>query len=134
MKNIVAILGAISLGSCMAGPPQPANANAQARLAGLLAGKTATGTTSCIPEYRATTAPVIAPTAIAFEVNPTLVYVSDVRGTGCEGLGDFNHTLVTTSRGSTGLCSGDIVSIVDSSTGVHVGNCSIGPLVAYRQQ
>jgi hypothetical protein len=63
-----------------------------------------------------------------------LVYLTDTKGTGCEGLGAFNHTLVTTSRGSSGLCTGDIVSIVDSSTGVHVGNCSIGPLVAYRKQ
>ena len=60
-------------------------------------------------------------------------YVVDTKGTGCEGLGGFNHTLVTTSRGSTGLCSGDVVRIVDSSTGIIVGSCPLGPMVAYRR-
>lgn len=133
MKSLAIIFGAASLGSCMVGPPQPANADAQAHLARLLADKVPTGTASCMPEYRSTTAPVIAPKAIAFPVNPTLAYVVDTTGTGCEGLGGFNHTLVTVSRGSTGLCSGDIVRIVDSSTGLTVGSCPIGPMVAYRR-
>jgi hypothetical protein len=132
MKNLAVILGAAALGSCMAGPPQTANADAQQRLAQLLAGKAAQPS-SCIPQYRASSPALVAPTAIAFEVNPSLVYVSDVAGTGCEGLSGPNYTLITKSYGASGLCSGDVVQIVDHSSGQMMGSCSLGPITAYRQ-
>jgi hypothetical protein len=132
MKHLAVILGAAALGSCMAGPPRSANADAQVKLAQMLAGKTAQPS-SCIPQYRASSPALVAPTAIAFEVNPSLVYVSDVAGTGCEGLSGPNYTLITKSYGASGLCSGDVVQIVDHSSGQMMGSCSLGPITAYRQ-
>jgi hypothetical protein len=132
MKNLALILGAASLGSCMAGPPQSANADAQVRLAQLLAGKVG-APTHCIPEYRASAPALVAPRAIAFEVNPALIYVSDVAGTGCEGLSGPNYTLVTKSYGASGLCSGDIVQILDQQNHQLMGSCSLGPMTVYRR-
>lgn len=131
MKSLAIILGASMLGSCMSGPPQSANADAEQRLALMLAGKTARPS-GCIPEYRATVPALVAPRAIAFEVNRSLIYVSDIAGTGCEGLSDPNYTLITKSYGATGLCSGDLVRIVDHQTGQLRGSCTLGPITAYR--
>lgn len=132
MKSLAIILGAAMLGSCSTAPASPTGAQAEEQLARVLAGKTAGPATSCMPEYKTSLPSVIAPRAIAFRASPGLVYVSDVAGTGCEGLTGSNYSLVTSSRGANGLCSGDIVQIVNSTTGQMVGSCALGPIVPYR--
>lgn len=132
MKTLAVVLGAAMLSSCMAGPPRSDNADAQQKLNLMLAGMTARPS-GCIPEYRSSVPALVAPRSIAFQVNRSRVYVSDIAGTGCEGLSNPNYTLVTKSFGGTGLCSGDTVQIIDPHSRQMMGSCTLGPIVAYSR-
>jgi hypothetical protein len=105
-----------------------------ARLQQLLAGKAAGPATNCIPAYRAGGAPsLVTPTQAVFVVNPGLVYVSDLRGSGCEDAADPSNILVTRSYGSLGLCQGDTMRILDLQTKVVKGACTLSEFVPYRR-
>jgi hypothetical protein len=131
MRTFPIIAAAVAIAGCTAAPPVPEGAQADHRLQAMLAGKVAGPPVSCIPGYNSAHATsVIAPGAIAFQVNPGLVYVSNVDGSGCENSSGPNYSLVTKSYGS--LCSGDQVQIRDLQTRALVGACSLAPFVPYR--
>src|SRR4051794_32372829 len=76
--------GAAALVGCTQAPA-PQGMVADQKLQAVLAGKVAGPAVSCIPAYQTGNTPVlIAPDALAFRVNPGLVYVTNVQGTGCE--------------------------------------------------
>lgn len=50
----------------------------------------------------------------------------------CSELTPF-RILVTRPTGGQ-LCSGDIISVVDASTGGHFGSCALGDFVPYRKE
>jgi hypothetical protein len=135
MRILTLILAGAALASCTNAPPgMTANdISAQHQLAALLAGKAAGAPLNCIPSYQGSSSTLITHQAIAFTPNPGQVYVSDIAGTGCEGLANPNYTLITTSHGPGGLCSGDIVKIVDPHVGSMMGACSLGPIIPYNR-
>jgi hypothetical protein len=132
MYKAASILAVAALAACTTAPPPPEGVVAQNRLNTLLAGKIAGPPAECIPTVQAGSPSFIAPGAIAFSSNPGKVYVSDVRGSGCEGLASPRYSLVSTSHGSS-LCSGDIVQVRDLQTGVMVGTCSLGAFTPYTR-
>ncbi|MGN6849553.1 MAG: hypothetical protein ACTHJK_08795 [Sphingomicrobium sp.] len=132
MYKAASILAVAVLAACTTAPPPPDAVVAQNNLNTLLAGKVAGPSTECIPTAQSGSPSFIAPGAIAFSSNPGKVYVSDVRGSGCEGLANPRYSLVSTSHGSS-LCSGDIVQVRDLQTGVMVGACSLGTFTAYTR-
>ena len=132
MYKAASILTVAALAACTTAPPPPDAAVAQHRLGSLLAGKVAGPATECIPTSESSSHSVIAPGAIAFSSNPGKIYVSDVRGSGCEGLANPRYSLVSKSHGSS-LCSGDIVQVRDLETGVMVGACSLGAFTPYTR-
>lgn len=68
--------------------------------------------------------------AIIFSGGGNLIYVNRPPG-GCPTL-RFGRTLVT--RSTTGqLCRGDIVDVVDLTSGMHYGSCGLGDFVPYRR-
>ena len=99
----------------------------------VLAGKVAQAPRDCIPNTQAGSPSIITPDAIAFQVNPGLVYVSSVTESGCEGASDPTYTLVTRSNGPS-LCSGDRVEIHDPHTRVLVGACTLSPFTPYTMR
>jgi hypothetical protein len=131
MRTLLIIAGAAAaLAACTQAPPPSAyGPQADQRLQAMLMGKTA-APSGCIPHYRAGRPSLVTPGAIAFQVDPGLVYVSNVQDTGCADLANPNNTLVSTSNGP-GLCSGDTVRIYDVHTRVLEGACTLGPIVAY---
>lgn len=132
MYKAASILAVAALAACTSTPPPPDSVVAQNKLNTLLAGKVAGRPTECIPTTQAGSPSFIAPGAIAFTRDPGKVYVSDVRGTGCEGLANPRYSLVSTSHGSN-LCSGDIVQVRDLQTGAMVGACSLGEFTPYTR-
>jgi hypothetical protein len=132
MYKAASILAALALAACTTAPPAPEAAVAQQNLNTLLAGKVAGPVTECIPTFQSSSPSMIAPGAIAFTGNPGKIYVSDVAGTGCEGLANPRYSLVSTSHGSS-LCRGDVVQVRDLQTGVMVGACSLGAFTPYTR-
>jgi hypothetical protein len=68
---------------------------------------------------------------VLFRQNSKLVYRADLRG-GCPRLGSGAYALKTNRFGGTGLCSGEIVELVDLQQGFTVGSCAFGDFVPYR--
>jgi hypothetical protein len=134
MRKLTFILAGAALASCTTAPTNSANnAYAQQQLAALLAGKVAGPPVDCLPQYQSNMSSTITPQAIAFTANPSRVYVNNIAGTGCGGLSDPTYTLVTTSHGTSGLCRGDAVKIIDRQAGTMMGSCLLGSFVPYTR-
>ena len=134
MRKFALLIAGAGLAACTMGPQQDERLAAQQHLAQLLAGKVAGGQVQCIPDYHTSSPSVITPDAIAFEPNTNRVYVSSTSGSGCEGVSGQTYSLVTTSRGPSGLCAGDAVQIRDLHTGIMAGACTLSPFVPYTRQ
>ena len=133
MRKIMMIAaGAAALAGC-AQAPAPQGVQATQRLQALLAGKVAQPPRDCIPATQAGSPSIVTPDAVAFTVNPGLVYVSSVTGSGCEDASDPTYTLVTRSNGP-GLCSGDKLEIHDPHTRVLVGACTLSQFTPYAMR
>ncbi|HEY7959849.1 MAG TPA: hypothetical protein VID20_07310 [Sphingomicrobium sp.] len=132
MYKAASILAVLALAACTTAPPTPEAAVAEHQLNSLLAGKVAGAPTECIPTFQSNSASLIAPGAVAFVPNPGKIYVSNITGSGCEGLANPRYSLVSTSHGSS-LCRGDIVQVRDLQTGVMVGACSLGAFTPYAR-
>ena len=133
MRNLamMAVTAAL-LAGCTNAPPPTQSTHGVAQLQALLAGKTAGPATNCIPGFQGGSPSVVTPTNVAFVVNPSLVYVSDVQGSGCEDAADPSNVLVTKSTGI-GLCQGDTLRILDPQTRVLKGACTLSNFVPYRR-
>ena len=133
LPTIATAVAIAALRGCTGNPPS-ATMQTDAQLQQLPAGKTAGPAVSCIPQHQAgTSASVATPSALAFQVNPGLVYVSNVEESGCADAANPNYSLVTTSHGSD-LCSGDRVEVRDLVTHGFHGACTLSSFVPYRNQ
>jgi|SRR5215217_4970015 len=131
-KFSLLIAATAAIAGCTQAPPRHQTMEADARLQRMLAGKVAGSPIGCIPHQQSGKPSLVTPGAIAFQVNPGLVYVSNVEGSGCEGADDPMLTLVSKSSGP-GLCSGDTIEIHDPRTRILVGACTLGPITAYSR-
>jgi hypothetical protein len=73
---------------------------------------------------------VIDENTILFRDGGNRVWRTDLRGP-CNGLGRPGTALLTKQYGGTGLCSGEIAQVVDTSLGFTVGSCALGDFVPY---
>ena len=67
---------------------------------------------------------------VIFRQSGSRVYLGHMQG-GCNMLGQGGYALVTKRVGSSGLCHGDIATVVDTHNGFTVGSCVIGDFVPY---
>ena len=134
MRKFPMIAAATALiAGCTQAPPPPQGMQGSVRLQQLVAGKAAGPATNCVPAFRANGAPsFVTPTQAVFVVNPGLVYVSDIQGSGCEDAADPDNIIVTKSSSSLGLCQGDTMRILDLQTKVVKGACTLSEFVPYR--
>jgi hypothetical protein len=131
LPTITAAVAVAALAGCTGTSPS-ATIESDTQLQQLLAGKTAGPAQSCIPQRQAGTAASVATaSALAFQANPGLIYVSNVQDSGCADADNPNYSLVTTSRGSD-LCSGDRVEVRDLVTRGFHGSCVLSDFVPYR--
>ena len=112
-----------------ASEPAQRSAKAQATYDRMLAGKTAGKAEKCLPTYRSSDMTVIDDDTILFRDGRT-VYVNHPLG-GCMNLHQSGRALVTRNFGPQ-LCRGDIANVVDNSSGITVGSCSLGDFIPYR--
>jgi hypothetical protein len=133
MRRTPAVLIAVTLFSCAAGPPSPRQekflAAESARLDLALAGKTPGKPQSCLPLRYAGGVESFGEETLLFRVSRKLVYRTETRGS-CRGAGR-DRTLITKPSGSQ-LCRGDIAQVADFQTGFRGGSCVIGSFVPYR--
>ena len=131
MRRIALLLLATVIASCTTVPPSPTRvAQSRAELQSLIAGKVAQPAISCLPSYNANDMVVIDENTIAFRSGASRVYIAHMNGP-CSNLGGAGYALLTRQSGGTGLCSGEIAQVIDTSARIPVGSCSFGEFVPY---
>lgn len=124
------IIAAASSACAASAVGEPRTAMAETALTRALAGKVAGPPVKCLPPLRANDMTIIDDNTILFRQGRNLVYRNDPPG-GCSPLSRGRFALVTRTIGS-GLCRGDIAQVVDLTTGMSAGACSLGEFVPYR--
>ena len=130
MRIFMLATGVIGLCACAtASEPVQRSAKAQATYDRMLAGKAPGKAEKCLPTYRSNDMTIIDDNTILFRDGRT-VYVNHPLG-GCNNLHQSGRALVTKNFGPQ-LCRGDLATVVDNSSGMSVGACSLGDFVPYR--
>jgi len=131
MRAAALLLITIAASACASSAvSEPRTAKAETRLATALAGKVAGAPVKCLPSYRTNDMTIIDDDTILFREGRNLVYRNDPPG-GCSPMGNAGYTLVT--RTITGqMCRGDIVRVVDLTSKITAGSCSLGEFIPYR--
>ncbi len=95
-----------------------------------LAGKVAEKPINCIPMRSADQAIRISDDILLYRVSNRLVYRNDLAPS-CNGLARNSDIMVVRSISSQ-LCDGDIVNLVDRTSGSSYGGCALGKFTPYR--
>lgn len=95
-----------------------------------LGGKVAGEPVACINSAQAADTIRVSDNIILYRVSGNLVYKNELRQ-GCPGLARDNDIMVSNVHGS-GPCRGDIVNLVDRSTGIGGPSCVLGEFTPYR--
>ena len=132
MRSISLLLIGAALVGCSTAPPPTAmrTAEGQQQFERLLAGKVAGPPVSCLPAMRASDMRVIDEDTVIFRQSANHLYLGHMAG-GCNMLGKGGYALVTRQFGTSGMCHGDIATVVDTHTGFTVGSCVVGDFVPY---
>ena len=131
MRTFMLAAGLIGLCACAtASEPTQRSASAQRQYDNLMAGKVPGKAEKCLPTYRSSDMTVIDDDTILFRDGRT-VYVNNPPG-GCMNLHQSGRALVTRNFGPQ-LCRGDLAMVVDNTSGITVGSCSLGDFVPYRR-
>lgn len=126
-----ALLLLTALAACgpMTAGQAPRSERAQTRLTLALGDKVAGEPQRCLPRHQRNDLEIVDRNTLLFKSGRNLVYRNDPEG-GCGGL-DATGTIVTTSpTGDT--CRGDIIRVVDQTTGAFVGACAFSDFIPYR--
>jgi hypothetical protein len=126
------MLASIAVGLCAcatASEPIQRSAQAQHEYDHALAGKVAGKAEKCLPTYRSNDMTIIDDNTILFRDGRT-TYVNHPLG-GCNNLHQSGRALVTKNFGPQ-LCRGDLATVVDNSSGMSVGACSLGDFIPYK--
>jgi hypothetical protein len=132
MRIGLLLVGAAAVASCAPAPPMARTAEAQSHLDHLLTGRVAGPAQSCLSQFRAEDMITIDENTVLFKVGSTY-YRNDFRGNGCSNLGRPGSAMVTKSPVGTRFCSGEIVTINDTVSGMLLGTCLFGEFVPYRK-
>lgn len=130
----LAVTAPFALAACAASP-MAANAGALSpdQLALLdrhLGGKVPGESVSCIPTHAANQTIRVSDDILLYRVSGSLVYKNELRG-GCPGLARDSDIMVSRQFGN-GPCRGDIIHLVDRTSGIAGGSCVLGEFTPYR--
>jgi len=131
MRAVPILLAGMAVASCATNPPVPRADRDAAQLQQAIAGRVPGRSANCLPSYRADNMTVLDNGTLLFRDGST-TWVSRL-SEGCARAGLSNYALVTKTYGGTGLCSGDIVQLVDTASGTFAGACTVAPFMAYRR-
>lgn len=132
----VVAMAAATLSACVAGGEQAAGPQAMsprelAALEANLGGKVAGEPVRCIRNDQGVNTVRVSDDILLYRVSSRLVYRNDLRGH-CPGLGRDSDIIVTQSLGGMGPCSGDIIRLVDRTSGISGPSCVLGEFTPYR--
>jgi hypothetical protein len=131
MRAAALILITAAAAACAASATnEPRTAKAETRLQNELAGKVAGAPLKCLPSYRSNDMTIIDDNTILFRDGRNRVYRQDPPG-GCSPMGNAGYTLVFRPL-SGQSCRGDIVRVVDLTSRMTAGSCSLGDFVPYE--
>lgn len=134
MRPIISTLCAVPLlAACapMDSTPTPLTDKQSTALSTQLAGKVAGAPQRCISDWNADRMIRISDDILLYRVSGNLVYENRLRG-GCPGLARDNDIIVTEQFGSQ-KCRGDLLRLVDRTSGIPGPVCSLGEFVPYRK-
>lgn len=133
--NIAALLSGLAMvASCapVDSTPVPLTEKQSIVLAKQLDGKVAGAPQRCIADFHADNLIRISDDMLLYRVSSKLVYQNNLKGT-CSGLARDSDIIVTEQFGSQ-KCNGDIIRLVDRTSGMQGGFCSLGDFVPYRKE
>ena len=131
VMKILIPLPFLALAACTGVGGEPVRtARAETRLTQALAGLVPGEPQRCLPRFRRNDQEIIDRGTILYRDGRDRVYRNDPPG-GCGSL-DPTRTLVVTSFNDE-YCRGDIIRVLDQSTGTIVGSCSFSDFVPYTR-
>ncbi len=121
------------LASCapMDSTPKPLTEKQSALLAKALKGKVAGEPVNCISDFNATNLIRVSDDILLYRVSGRLVYQNRLRSS-CPGLARDSDIIVSEQFGSQ-KCRGDLLKLVDRTSGIQGPVCSLGEFVPYRK-
>ncbi len=135
LKITVAIAVPLCLAACaptdMANMPAPIGEKQAKLLEKELKGKIPGPPVSCLSSLNRYDTIRISDDMLLYRANGRLVYQNMLRGK-CNGLANDDDIIVTETFGGQ-HCKGDILRLVDRSSGIPGGFCSLGDFVPYRK-
>jgi hypothetical protein len=111
--------------------PEPLTEKQTALLAKELDGKTAGKPVSCISDFNGTNVIRVSDDILLYRVSGNLVYKNNLRSS-CPGLVRDSDIIVSEQFGSQ-KCRGDLLRLVDRTSGIQGPVCSLGEFVPYRK-
>ena len=123
------LVAGLAVASCSTVEPQR-SAEREQHLQRLTAGKFAGPPTSCVRSAESSDMSVIDGRTLAFRAGGRRTYVVHL-SEGCSNLTSPGYTLVTRQFGGSGLCRGEIATVVDLSSQMTTGSCAITAVVPY---
>lgn len=112
--------------------PAPLTEKQSALLTKELNGKVAGAPINCISDYNANNIIRVSDNVLLYRVSSRLVYRNNLRST-CSGLARDNDIIVTEQFGGQ-KCRGDIIRLIDRTSGMTGGVCSLGQFTPYRAE
>lgn len=111
--------------------PKPLTDKQSELLTKQLAGKVAGAPVNCISDYNSTNIVRISDDILLYRVSGNLVYKNNLRGS-CPGLARDSDIIVSEQFGGQ-KCRGDLIKLVDRTSGIQGPVCSLGEFVPYRK-
>ena len=124
-------LAALAACSNMESTPVPLTEKQTERLDKELAGKIAGKPVNCISTFSSDNMIRISDDILLYRVSGNLVYKNNLRSS-CPGLARDNDIVVSEQFGSQ-KCRGDLLKLVDRTSGIPGPVCSLGEFVPYRK-
>ena len=134
MRNIlIASAAAAGLAACSTSTEPPVrSAQSQAEYLKAIEGRVAGAPMNCLPSWDANDMRVIDDQTIVFGERSNRVYVANLQSP-CDNLDAPGYALVTQRPGGPGMCSGDIATVVQTTSGMAAGSCVIGTFTPYTR-
>lgn len=132
-RSITLIVPLLTLAACaqMDSAPTPLTDKQAEQLDKQLAGKTAGAPQRCISDFNANNMIRVSDDILLYRVSGNLVYKNNLRYT-CPGLARDSDIVVTEQFGSQ-KCRGDLVRLVDRTSGIPGPVCSLGEFIPYKK-
>lgn len=139
MSKSFVVLTAIAAPALLAGcsadmdsTPKPLTDKQASILSKEIAGKTAEKPTNCISNSYANDMIRVSDNILLYRASGRLVYKNELKGGGCPGLARDTDIVVIETYGGQ-YCEGDLIKLVDRTSGIQGPSCVLGEFTPYRK-